>query len=135
LEIESLRRRIEELAADTPQEPGPEDFEVFERFKGALNCGQARAAEPDPESPSGWRVNAWVKKGILLGFRLGRIVELSVDGPHGKLPFFDRHTYPVRPLDAAAGVRVVPGGSSVRDGVYLGRGVICMPPMYINIGA
>ena len=135
MEIESLRRRIEELAAAPPQEPGPEHFELFDRFKGALNCGQARAAEPDPESPSGWRVNPWVKQGILLGFRLGRIVEMSVEGPHGRLPFFDKDTYPPRPLDATAGVRVVPGGSAIRDGCYLGRGVTCMPPMYINAGA
>jgi 2,3,4,5-tetrahydropyridine-2-carboxylate N-succinyltransferase len=76
-------------------------------------------------------VNAWVKRGILLGFRFGETVDRTVD--HGRWPFFDKDTLPLKRLDA--GVRVVPGGSSVRDGAYLGRGVICMPPMYINIGA
>lgn len=135
MEIEALRASVERLAAETPSEFGPEHFELFDRFKGALNCGQARAAEPDPESPSGWRVNPWVKHGILLGFRMGRIVEMSVEGPNGRLPFFDKHTYPVHSVDGTAGVRIVPGGSSIRDGCYLGRGVTCMPPMYINVGA
>ncbi|MGH9313564.1 MAG: 2,3,4,5-tetrahydropyridine-2,6-dicarboxylate N-succinyltransferase, partial [Vicinamibacterales bacterium] len=80
---------------------------------------------------TGWRVNAWVKRGILLGFRFGDTVDMTVD--HGRWPFFDKDTLPLKRLDA--GVRVVPGGSSVRDGACLGRGVICMPPMYINIGA
>jgi len=92
-----------------------------------------RAAEPDPSSPTGWRVNAWVKQGILLGFRFGETIDMSAD--HGRWPFFDKDTLPLKPLDVQCGVRIVPGGSTVRDGAYLGRGVICMPPMYINIGA
>ncbi len=110
-----------------------ERLEQFEEFKGALNRGEIRAAEPDPGSPSGWRVNAWVKQGILAGFRLGAIVDMSIDA--ARQPFFDKHTYPVRPMTAADGVRIVPGGSSIRDGCFLGRGVTCMPPMYINVGA
>ena len=92
-----------------------------------------RAAEPDASAPSGWRVNTWVKQGILLGFRSGVLVDASMD--HGRVPFFDKDTLPLKPLRLEHNVRVVPGGSSVRDGAYLGEGVICMPPMYVNIGA
>jgi 2,3,4,5-tetrahydropyridine-2-carboxylate N-succinyltransferase len=80
--------------------------------------------------PSGWRVNAWVKQGILLGFRFGEVTGMS---PHPGGQFFDKDTLPLKPVDGST--RVVPGGSSIRDGVYLGRGIICMPPMFINIGA
>jgi 2,3,4,5-tetrahydropyridine-2-carboxylate N-succinyltransferase len=107
--------------------------EVFGRLRAALSSGEVRAAEPDPGAPAGWRVNAWVKRGILLGFRTGDTVDASMD--HGRWPFFDKDTLPLKRLDAGAGVRIVPGGSSVRDGAYIGRKVICMPPMYINIGA
>jgi 2,3,4,5-tetrahydropyridine-2-carboxylate N-succinyltransferase len=107
--------------------------EVFTRLRAALSAGEVRAAEPDGAAPSGWRVNAWVKQGILLGFRFGQVVDASSD--HGRWPFFDKDTLPLKRLDAGAGVRIVPGGSTVRDGAYLGRGVVCMPPMYINIGA
>ena len=105
MEIEELRERIGRLAEDFPAEPGPEDFELFEDFKRALNAGHIRAAEPDPDAPSGWRANAWVKQGILLGFRLGRIHDMSVGGPDACLPFFDKHTYPVRPVESTAGRR------------------------------
>jgi 2,3,4,5-tetrahydropyridine-2,6-dicarboxylate N-succinyltransferase len=98
-----------------------------------LNQGLIRAVEPCPDSPTGWRVNAWVKKGILLGFRMGGIVDMSIDAV--KRPFFDKSTYPVRRITPESGVRIVPGGSSIRDGCYIGRGVTCMPPMYINVGA
>jgi 2,3,4,5-tetrahydropyridine-2-carboxylate N-succinyltransferase len=107
--------------------------DVFTRLRAALSAGEVRAAEPDAAAPSGWRVNAWVKQGILLGFRFGQVVDASAD--HGRWPFFDKDTLPLKRLDAGAGVRIVPGGSTVRDGAYLGRGVVCMPPMYINIGA
>ncbi len=99
----------------------------------ALAAGDVRAAEPDVTAPTGWRVNAWVKRGILLAFRFGDAVDMSAD--HGRWPFFDKDTLPLRRFDPQAGVRIVPGGSTVRDGAYIGRGVICMPPMYINIGA
>lgn len=124
-----LREEIETLFAQPPAEYIGEHVDVFRRFMLALNRGEIRAAEPDASSPSGWRVNAWVKQGILLGFRMGKIVDMSAGG----LPFFDKDTYPLRQL--GTGVRVVPGGSSIRDGVYLGKGVTCMPPMYINAGA
>jgi 2,3,4,5-tetrahydropyridine-2,6-dicarboxylate N-succinyltransferase len=107
--------------------------EVFTRLRAALSSGDARAAEPDPAAPSGWRVNTWVKQGILLGFRFGDNADASAD--HGRWPFFDKDTLPLKRLTTESRVRIVPGGSSVRDGAYLGSGVICMPPMYINIGA
>jgi 2,3,4,5-tetrahydropyridine-2,6-dicarboxylate N-succinyltransferase len=107
--------------------------EVFAKLRMALSKGEARAAEPDPSMAAGWRVNTWVKQGILLGFRCGETVDVSAD--HGKWPFYDKDTLPLKKLDAQSAVRVVPGGSTVRDGACLGRGVICMPPMYINIGA
>src|SRR5213593_2471042 len=94
---------------------------------------RVREAEPDRSSPIGWRVNTWVKLGILLGFKFGDTVDASMD--HGRWPFYDKDTLPLKRLSAAAGVRIVPGGSSVRDGAYIGAGVICMPPMFVNIGA
>ena len=135
-EAGALREEIERLYGEPPAQYAPEHRELFERFKAALNRGEIRAAEPDAASPTGWRVNPWVKQGILAGFRMGEVVDMSVGGPSGtRLPFLDKATYPPRPLDTASGVRLVPGGSSIRDGCYLGRGVICMPPMYVNTGA
>ena len=128
-----LRDEIERLFEENPAQYAPEHLRLFEQFKEALNAGAIRAAEPDSASPTGWRVNAWVKKGILLGFRMGSIVDMSIDV--SRQPFFDKATYPVKKLTAASGVRLVPGGSSIRDGCYVGKGVTCMPPMYINVGA
>ncbi|HTP88237.1 MAG TPA: 2,3,4,5-tetrahydropyridine-2,6-dicarboxylate N-succinyltransferase [Bryobacteraceae bacterium] len=124
---------IEALFDSPPASYSEEHFELFQRFKQALNEGAVRAAEPDASAASGWRVNAWVKKGILLGFRMGRMIDMSIDA--ARQPFFDKSTWPVRQLSPDSGVRIVPGGSSIRDGCYLGRGVTCMPPMYINVGA
>src|SRR5687767_15814288 len=107
--------------------------ELFAQFRAELAAGRVRAAEPEAASPTGWRVNVWVKQGILLGFRFGDNVDMSVD--HGRWPFFDKDTMPLKRLQLSNAVRVVPGGSSAREGAYLGTGVICMPPMYINIGA
>ena len=131
--LAELREEIEQLAAAPPKPADQAQRDLFERFKQALNRGEARAAEPDPAAPSGWRVNAWVKQGILLGFRLGEVVDMSPPG--GPLTFLDKATYPLRRVGAQDGVRIVPGGSSIRDGCYLGRGVTCMPPMYVNAGA
>src|SRR5262249_24546286 len=97
------------------------------------NAGEIRSAQRDGASPSGWRVNAWVKKGLLLGFRMGTVVDMSVDPV--RQPFLDKATWPVRKLTPESGIRVVPGGSSIRDGCYLGKNVVCVPPMYINAGA
>ena len=107
--------------------------ELFAQFRAELAAGRARAAEPDPASPTGWRVNVWVKQGILLGFCFGDVVDMGIG--KGRLPFFDEDTLPLKPLDIANRVRLVPGGSSIRDGAYLGTDIICMPPMFINIGA
>ena len=107
--------------------------DAFGRLRAALSEGRVRAAEPDSSLACGWRVNTWVKQGILLGFRWGVMVDASMD--HGRLSFIDKDTLPLKKISTADGVRVVPGGSAVRDGAYLGRNVICMPPMYINIGA
>jgi 2,3,4,5-tetrahydropyridine-2-carboxylate N-succinyltransferase len=128
-----LQDLIEQLAAAGADAPRDEARNAFTTLRKALSDGSIRAAEPDPSAPSGWKVNAWVKRGILLGFRFGETIDMSAD--HGRLPFFDKDTLPLKPLAVTSGVRVVPGGSSVRDGAYFGRGVICMPPMYVNIGA
>jgi len=98
-----------------------------------LSAGTVRAAEPDAAGPGGWRVNTWVKQGILLGFKFGEMVDASMD--HGRVPFYDKDTLPLKKPGLAAGVRIVPGGSAIRDGAYVAPGVICMPPMYVNIGA
>jgi len=128
-----LQRQIEDLFDNKPEKYTPDHFALFARFKAALNAGEIRAAEPDASQLSGWRVNGWVKKGILLGFRIGSIVDMSLD-PH-RQPFFDKSTYPVRHFTPSDEVRIVPGGSSIRDGCFIGKGVTCMPPMYINAGA
>jgi 2,3,4,5-tetrahydropyridine-2,6-dicarboxylate N-succinyltransferase len=128
-----LPAAIERLSSAGANASRDEARQAFMALRAALSEGSARAAEPDPSSATGWKVNAWVKRGILLGFRFGDSVDMSAD--HGRWPFFDKDTLPLKKLAAASAVRVVPGGSSIRDGAYLGRGVICMPPMYINIGA
>jgi len=126
-----MRHQIEALANRESGEYSPADFELFDQFKAALNRGAIRAAERDPNGE--WHVHAWVKRGILLGFRMGSIVDQS-PADHSLL-FFDKHTFPLRPVSALDRIRIVPGGSSIRDGVYIGPGVVCMPPMFINAGA
>ncbi|MFZ0519796.1 MAG: 2,3,4,5-tetrahydropyridine-2,6-dicarboxylate N-succinyltransferase [Candidatus Acidiferrales bacterium] len=128
-----LQEQIEQLFAQAPETYSQLDFTHFQSFKDALNAGQIRAAEPDTSQPTGWRVNAWVKKGILLGFRMGAIVDMSID--RTKLPFFDKVTYPVKRITKDSGVRIPPGGSSIRDGCFIGTGVTCMPPTFVNVGA
>jgi 2,3,4,5-tetrahydropyridine-2-carboxylate N-succinyltransferase len=128
-----LPSEIEQLFDSPPSQYTEEHRRTFEAFKGALNRGEVRAAEPDAASKTGWRINAWVKKGILLGFRMGKLVDMSVD--RERQPFFDKDTYPLKSVSLASQVRIVPGGSSIRDASYVGRGVTCMPPMFINAGA
>lgn len=128
-----LQSQIEGLFEAPPPTYREEHFQIFRSFKTALNRGDVRAAQPDPASPTGWRVNPWVKKGILLGFRMGPTVDMSIDPK--RQPFLDKSTYPVRSVTLADSVRIVPGGSSIRDGAYVGAGVICMPPMFVNVGA
>jgi 2,3,4,5-tetrahydropyridine-2-carboxylate N-succinyltransferase len=127
-----MQSEIEQLFDEKPQTYRDEHFRLFQKFKQALNAGRIRAAEPDASTKTGWRVNAWVKKGILLGFRMGTVVDMSVSA--SRQPWFDKATFPVQRITADRGIRIVPGGSSIRDGCYVGKGVTCMPPMYINTG-
>ena len=128
-----LESRIDRLFAKNPENYDHQDMELFQEFKDALNSGTARAAEPDPTAPTGWKVNAWVKRGILAGFRLGKSVDMTTPG--SRFPYIDKSTYPPRQVTVSDSVRIVPGGSSIRDGCYIGKSVTCMPPMYINVGA
>src|ERR1700687_1608188 len=128
-----LPEQVEGLFDNASAPYAEEHFQVFQAFREALNSGSVRAAEPDPASKLGWRVNQWVKKGILLGFRMGTVIDMSIDT--ARQPFFDKSTFPVKRLTPASGVRIVPGGSSIRDGCYVGKGVTCMPPMFFNVGA
>src|SRR5258708_25346512 len=128
-----LESDIKELAAAGASADRDAARDAFARLRGALSSGEARAAEPDASSPVGWRVNTWVKQGILRGVKFGDLVDASMD--HGRWPFYDKDTLPLKKPGLAAGVRIVPGGSAIRDGAYIAPGVICMPPMYVNIGA
>jgi 2,3,4,5-tetrahydropyridine-2-carboxylate N-succinyltransferase len=129
----SLQERVEHWFAQGAEAIGNKDAEAaFLELRGALEAGLLRSAEPDTSLPLGWRVNAWVKRGILLGFRLGQMVEMGCRDGFG---FVDKATYPARRFAVADGVRVVPGGSSVRSGAYLSKGVVVMPPAYVNVGA
>jgi 2,3,4,5-tetrahydropyridine-2,6-dicarboxylate N-succinyltransferase len=148
--MKNLEQHIEELYGRAPKKFGKEYFLAFEELKAGLNEGRIRAAEPDADSATGWKVNAWVKKGILLGFRIGRIVEMPVvlakaekgnvgadskPAPTVGFQFRDKATFPLKRIPPAQNIRIVPGGSSIRDGSYIGRNVVCMPPMYVNVGA
>src|ERR1043166_5236495 len=127
----SLRDDIDQLAARAPASYSDQDFGVFDQFKAALNRGEIRAAERD--AAGHWQTNAWVKRGILLGFRMGSIIEQTPAG--ASLQFLDKDTYPIRRFSPEDRVRIVPGGSSIRDGAYIAPGVVCMPPMFVNAGA
>ena len=125
-----LREQIEAIAARKSGEFSREDRAAFNELKLALNRGEVRAAERSADGK--WIVNSWVKQGILLGFHMGAIADMSVDNT---LKFFDKDTYPTRPTTLAENVRIVPGGSTIRDGAYIAPGVVCMPPMFVNAGA
>ena len=125
-----LREQIETISKRQGSDFTSDDRAVFEEFKRALNRGEVRAAEKTATGT--WQVNAWVKQGILLGFRMGKLIDQSAASG---LQFFDKDTYPVRPTQIQENIRIVPGGSSIRDGVYIASGVVCMPPMYVNAGA
>jgi 2,3,4,5-tetrahydropyridine-2-carboxylate N-succinyltransferase len=126
--LSQLQKTIERHFAAGPSAIGDKSaMTAFFSLRSALETGEIRAASPDPASPTGWRV----KQGILLGFRLGVLEELPGDG----LSFVDKSTYPIRHFSSGDGIRVVPGGSSIRAGAYVARGVVCMPPMYVNAGA
>jgi len=125
-----LRADLERFAGPLAPDQEPAARVAFLALKAALNAGTVRAAERDPDGR--WHANAWVKEGILLGFRLGRLQPTATGGP---FPFYDKDTYPLRRGALEDGVRIVPGGSAIRDGCYVAPGVVCMPPMYINVGA
>ena len=126
-----LYAKIEEHFAAGPDAIGnPAAIAAFEELRDSLEEGTLRSAVPDATHPHGWRVNAWVKRGILLGFRLGKMVSAGHD-----LSFVDKDTYPARTFIPSQQIRIVPGGSSVRRGAYLAPGTVCMPPMYVNVGA
>jgi len=124
-----LHQQIENLFSKS--EFSPEDREIYETFKTALRRGEIRSAEKDENG--NWHANAWVKQGILLGFRMGKMVEMSK--PTETLQFFDKDTFPLRPMTLDDGVRIVMGGSAIRDGCYVAPSVVVVPPAYINVGS
>ena len=132
-DVRDLQLSIEELFDRTSKSYSDEDQRLFFDFRDLLNRGVVRSAQRDDSQPTGWRVNSWVKKGILLGFRMGGVIEMSASA--SLAPFFDKSTYPLKTFTLEDKIRIVPGGSSIRDGCYVGRGVTCMPPMFINAGA
>jgi 2,3,4,5-tetrahydropyridine-2-carboxylate N-succinyltransferase len=135
--VPEIEERIDALSATPAGAPLPGDSRsVIALLLDALEQGTVRAAERNP-STGEWRAVPWVKRGILLGFRLGGMIDMSLEDADARLtlPFFDKDTYPPRVLELADGVRIVPGGSSIRRGAYVARGVVCMPPMYVNVGA
>ena len=125
----SLQNKIEAMFAKS--EFTSDDREVYEEFKAALRRGEIRSAEKDADGR--WHANAWVKQGILLGFRMGKMVEMSK--PTETFRFFDKDTFPLRPMTLEDGVRIVMGGSAIRDGSYVAPTVVVVPPAYINVGA
>jgi 2,3,4,5-tetrahydropyridine-2-carboxylate N-succinyltransferase len=132
-----IERRVDALASTPAGARLPDDARTIVRqLLDALEAGIVRAAEKDPATGE-WRAVLWVKRGILLGFRVGGMIDMSIRSSDGDstLSFFDKDTYPPRALTLADGVRIVPGGSSIRRGAYVANGVVCMPPMYINVGA
>jgi 2,3,4,5-tetrahydropyridine-2-carboxylate N-succinyltransferase len=131
--MSGLRETIEALFAQGSAADKSAARDAFFQLQRGLSQGELRAAERDASTPSGWRVNIWVKQGILLGFRFGDTVDQSAD--HGKWPFYDKDTMPLKKPGLDAGIRIVPGGSTIREGAHLAKTVICMPPMYVNIGA
>lgn len=125
----SLEEKIESLyGADPDSIDRAEALQVFNEFKSLLNTGRIRAAE---KVAGTWRVNLWVKKGILLGFRLGKLIDVSIDD---NFRYFDKDTYPLKRLTVNDNVRAVPGGTSIRDGAFVASSVVIMPPAYINAG-
>jgi 2,3,4,5-tetrahydropyridine-2,6-dicarboxylate N-succinyltransferase len=130
VETAALRSELERFAGGVPKDDETSALEAFRALKAELNAGRVRAAERGPDGR--WHANAWVKAGILLGFRLGQVRPAATGGA---FPFYDKDTFPLRALGPEDGVRLVPGGSAIRDGCYVARGVVCMPPMYVNVGA
>ncbi|HEY3873862.1 MAG TPA: 2,3,4,5-tetrahydropyridine-2,6-dicarboxylate N-succinyltransferase, partial [Candidatus Kapabacteria bacterium] len=136
LELQTLLESFSSLTPDELIIRRDEASDALLRLRIALNKGEVRAAEPHDRSVSGWKVNAWVKRGILTGFRLGKLIPLELLSGEGEnWTYFDKDTVPLRQFQLENNVRLVPGGSTVRDGAYLAPSVIMMPPAYVNIGA
>jgi 2,3,4,5-tetrahydropyridine-2,6-dicarboxylate N-succinyltransferase len=147
MSTDTLQQSIENFFAQGVDAIGNKKaLKAFLELRDALEAGTLRSAEPDSTTPTGWRVNAWVKRGILLGFRLGTLADMSVvseyklirhawSGTKPEMSFVDKSTYPARRFNEDEGIRIVPGGSSVRSGAYLAKGVVMMPPAYVNVGA
>jgi 2,3,4,5-tetrahydropyridine-2,6-dicarboxylate N-succinyltransferase len=132
----TLQARIDEMSAATDLAAiGVQAYRVLDELLNALEAGQIRAAERSADGT--WRAVPWVKRGILLGFKLGAMMDMSIPsaGSDRRFSFIDKHTYPPRRFTVDDGVRVVPGGSTIRRGAYVSKGVVCMPPMYVNVGA
>lgn len=127
--VEEIQEKLEALAQLPTAALGDEARAVVDALLDALEAGRVRAAEPGPEA---WRVNEWVKQGILLAFRAGAVAAFE---PAGPLSFVDKETLPPRRFAARDGVRIVPGGTAVRRGAFLASGVVVMPPAYVNAGA
>jgi len=135
---DTLQRSIEHWFSLGSEAVGnSEALSAFHALRHALESGAIRSAEPDASQPTGWRVNPWVKRGILLGFRLGALESMNGCEASGisLLSFVDKATYPARRFMPEQGIRIVPGGSSVRSGAFLAAGVVMMPPAYVNVGA
>jgi len=138
MNVTALEQTIEKFFSIGTEAIGnPEALAAFHELRNGLEAGALRSAEPDATSPIGWKVNAWVKRGILLGFRLGALEAMNGNHPDGGsiLSFVDKATYPARRFAPEQGIRIVPGGSSVRSGAFLAKGVVMMPPAYVNVGA
>jgi 2,3,4,5-tetrahydropyridine-2-carboxylate N-succinyltransferase len=126
----NIKQKIEQLYSQPSHDTYPEEYyATFEQFKDQLNKGSIRIAE---KQGNDWIVHDWVKKGVLLGFRIGILKDYSIND---QFKFYDKNTYPLKPINLSDKIRMVPGGSSIRDGCYVSPGVVCMPPMYINVGA
>lgn len=127
----TLQENIENLVEENKSEFSADDRAIFEEFKIGLRRGEIRAAEKGENGD--WQTNAWVKQGILLGFKMGKMVTMSFSGE--TFQFFDKETYPLRPMNLDDKIRIVPGGTTIRDGCHIAENVVLMPPSYVNVGA
>jgi 2,3,4,5-tetrahydropyridine-2-carboxylate N-succinyltransferase len=129
ISIEFIAKKIDELFELDPTQLTDEAEDIFIKFRELLSSGKIRAAE---KINGVWVVNHWVKKGILLGFKIGKLKDMSINEG---FRYFDKHTYPLKKLTLDDGIRIVPGGTTIREGAYVAKGVVIMPPSYINVGA
>lgn len=129
--LQELEQRFGDSALLDASVPLPGDaHELFAQALSLLEQGGIRAAVRNEHGV--WVAVPWVKRVILFGFRIGNIVEM---GSSGAFHFFDKDTFPSQSFNASSGIRIVPGGSTIRRGAHIARGVVCMPPMYVNVGA